>query len=76
MGMGMGSELTTRQMQIVALVAKGNSNKEIARILKISDETVKLHLHAIYERLHVTSRGKLTARYLTEQHDDRGGPLE
>ena len=53
------SELTPRQTQIVELVVQGYSNKEVARILAISDGTVKQHLHAVYERLNVTSRGKL-----------------
>jgi DNA-binding CsgD family transcriptional regulator len=53
--------LTRRQQQIVQLLKTGPSNKEIARVLGISDGTVKIHLHAIYEKLEVTSRNKLVA---------------
>ena len=55
--------LTRRQLQIVQLLKTGASNKEIARVLGISDGTVKVHLHAIYERLGVTSRCKLVSLY-------------
>lgn len=43
-------ELTGRQHEIVRCVAQGLSNKQIARVLGISPETVKTHLHNIYER--------------------------
>ena len=59
------SELTARQRQIVAVLAQGMSNKEIARMLGISDGTVKVLLHQIFERLEVTSRAKLIARFTT-----------
>ena len=51
--------LTRRQLQIVQLLKTGASNKAIARALSISEGTVKIHLHAIYEKFEVTSRIKL-----------------
>ena len=42
------AKLTGRQHEIVALVAKAISNKEIGRQLNITEGTVKLHLHAIF----------------------------
>jgi DNA-binding NarL/FixJ family response regulator len=39
--------LTTRQSDILALLANGASNKEIARRLELSEATVKLHVHRI-----------------------------
>jgi two-component system nitrate/nitrite response regulator NarL len=47
--------LATREYQVVMLVSRGLSNKEIARQLGISDGTVKLHVHKI---LH-SSRGRV-----------------
>jgi DNA-binding NarL/FixJ family response regulator len=55
--------LTARQQEIMTLVLRGMSNKEIARALHISDGTVKLHLNGIYRRYEVTSRAKLIAQY-------------
>ncbi len=55
--------LTARQQEIMTLVLRGMSNKEIARALHISDGTVKLHLNSIYRRYEVTSRAKLIAQY-------------
>jgi DNA-binding NarL/FixJ family response regulator len=54
--------LTRRQLQIVQLLKTGASNKEIARVLGISDGTVKVHLHSIYVKLEVAGRGKLVAK--------------
>ena len=52
--------LTPREMEIVRLVASGLHNKEIAGKLLISEGTVKIHLHHIYEKLHVDGRLELT----------------
>lgn len=50
------AELTPREMEILCLVAEGQSNKVIARNLGISDGTVKLHVKAILRKLEVHSR--------------------
>ena len=52
--------LTPREMEIVRLVASGLHNKEIAAKLAISEGTVKIHLHHIYEKLNVRGRLELT----------------
>ncbi len=49
-------ELTPRELEILCLVAEGQSNKVIARNLGISDGTVKLHVKAILRKLSVHSR--------------------
>jgi len=51
-----GINLTKRQMQALLHVAKGLSNKSIAREMNISDGTVKLHLSEAYKALKVSSR--------------------
>jgi len=53
--------LTTRQRQLLALVADGFSNVQVARTLGISRHTVRTHLQQIYARLGVTSRSEATA---------------
>jgi two-component system nitrate/nitrite response regulator NarL len=50
------SELTPRELEILCLLADGQSNKVIARNLGISDGTVKLHVKAILRKLEVHSR--------------------
>ena len=50
------SELTPREMEILCLLADGQSNKLIARNLGISDGTVKLHVKAILRKLGIHSR--------------------
>jgi DNA-binding NarL/FixJ family response regulator len=48
--------LTVRELQVLDLLAKGLSNKMIAKDLRISDETVKFHLTAIFRKLAAANR--------------------
>jgi DNA-binding NarL/FixJ family response regulator len=48
--------LTDREWQILAFVAQGQRNKEIADHLCVSENTVKTHLAAVYKKLRVTTR--------------------
>ena len=48
--------LTARECEILALLASGQSNKELARTLGISPNTVKTHLARLYEKLDVPNR--------------------
>src|SRR4029079_501099 len=49
-------QLTPRELSALRLLANGNSNKEIAAALEISERTVKSHLGHLFEKLGVTSR--------------------
>ena len=51
--------LTAREYEIAGLVAQGLSNKHIARALAISEGTVKIHLHNMYEKLGCVNRTSL-----------------
>ena len=50
------AELTARETEVLQLVARGRSNKEIAAELTISENTVKNHLKNILEKLHLENR--------------------
>jgi two-component system nitrate/nitrite response regulator NarL len=53
-----GAVLTPRQIEVLALAARGESNKSIARQLNIAEGTVKVHLYTVYKALKVGSRGQ------------------
>ena len=53
-----GGALTERERSVLALVAIGQSNKEVARAMSISGETVKSHLKSIYTKLGVQQRAQ------------------
>jgi DNA-binding NarL/FixJ family response regulator len=57
-------QLSAREMEILALLAEGLSNKEIGARLHISFATVRTHLMHIYDKLHVRCRTEAAAKYL------------
>ncbi|MHB8319835.1 MAG: response regulator transcription factor [Acidimicrobiales bacterium] len=56
-----GDVLTSREVEVVKLVARGLSNKEIAVALGISRRTVEAHLNHVFEKVGTTSRTRLIA---------------
>ena len=50
------TELTNREMEVLRLLAKGKSNKEIGLILKVTEGTVKFHVNNILTKLNVSDR--------------------
>jgi DNA-binding NarL/FixJ family response regulator len=56
---GPGETLTPREVEMVKMVAQGLRNKAIAERLSISEGTVKVHLHNIYEKFGVDGRLEL-----------------
>lgn len=54
-------DLTRREKEVLRLISKGLSNKEIAATLTITNETVKTHIKKIFEKLKVDRRGKAAA---------------
>jgi LuxR family maltose regulon positive regulatory protein len=55
-------ELTARERSIVEFIARGRSNKEIARELGVTPETVKTHLKRIFQKLSAESRAQAVVR--------------
>ena len=56
-------QLSVRESELLALVAEGFTNKEIAARLGISNDTVRSHLVHIFEKLHVRCRTEAAAKY-------------
>jgi DNA-binding NarL/FixJ family response regulator len=54
-------ELSGREREVLALVARGRSNREIARSLFVSEATVKTHLGHVYDKLGVKDRAAAVA---------------
>lgn len=57
-----GSALTARESQVLELIEGGLSNKDIALCLGIKAHTVKNHLHHVYDKLRVSTRGEAAAK--------------
>jgi DNA-binding NarL/FixJ family response regulator len=55
--------LTAREYEIATLASAALSNKEIARRLGVTEGTVKVHLHNIYQKADVRNRAALTLRF-------------
>lgn len=53
---GRSGDLTPRESQLLSLVRDGYRNKEIARLLRIEEPTVKAHLHSLFKKLKVRTR--------------------
>jgi len=58
--------LSERQLEILLLVARGNSNAQIASVLYLTEGTIKRHLHNIYAKVDVASRGEAVRKALEE----------
>jgi LuxR family maltose regulon positive regulatory protein len=56
-----GELLSAQEQNIINLIAHGQSNKEIARSLRISPETVKTHVRKIFTKLNVYKRPQAVA---------------
>ncbi len=63
------SHLSAREMDIVSCLVQGNSNKVIARKMKIADATVKVHVKAILRKIRVANRTQVAIWAM------RNGPL-
>jgi DNA-binding NarL/FixJ family response regulator len=58
------ARLTSREREVLALVATGISNKGIARQLQVSPNTIKFHIAAILDKLDASTRAEAVAAAL------------
>lgn len=59
-----GEPLSPQEQRVLALVAKGNTNKEIATALNLSDKTVRNYLHSVFQKLGMSRRSQAAAWFL------------
>jgi len=57
-------KLSKREREVLDHLAQGIAYKEIADVLSLSIDTVRMHIKGIYGKLHVHSRGEAVAKYL------------
>ena len=72
-------DLTRRELEILRLVAEGHSNSQLARMLWVTEQTVKFHLSNIYRKLNVANRTEASRwaqlrGLLPSRRNDEGGP--
>jgi DNA-binding NarL/FixJ family response regulator len=65
--------LSSREAQIMALIAAGNSNRQIAAHLVLAEKTVKNHVNRIYSKLGAGSRSDAISRWAPGSGPDPGG---
>ncbi len=58
------STLTRREIEVLAELASGRTNKQIARDMNVSLNTIKFHVRNLFQKLGVNSRGQAIAMYL------------
>ena len=58
--------LSARELEILLLVARGLSNRQVSRALRVAEATVKRHLANLYPKMGVSSRGEATSKALSE----------
>jgi DNA-binding CsgD family transcriptional regulator len=68
-------QLTPRELEILALLAAGNTTPDIARQLGVTAGTVKTHLTSVYKKIGVKNRIQATRHYLEQYTSDPGQQL-
>lgn len=66
-------ELTRREQQIVPLIGRGHTNKEIANVLSLSEQTVKNHIHRMMRKMQSSSRVDVCNTWLRQSGSSLGG---
>jgi two-component system nitrate/nitrite response regulator NarL len=61
-GLVLTSGLTPRELEVVSVIVEGASNRDIAHLFSISENTVKHHLTRIFDKVGVSTRLELAVR--------------
>ena len=62
-----GQSLSPQEERVLALVADGLTNKEIAVTMQLSDKTVKNYLANMFQKLHISRRAQAASYYVKRQ---------
>jgi DNA-binding NarL/FixJ family response regulator len=62
----LSASLSKRELQVLALVCTGLSNKQIARHLQLSEGTVKQHVHHLLQKTKLQSRHQVIAKFSSQ----------
>ena len=65
-----GGLLSPQEQRVLALVAKGNTNKEIAVALDLSDKTVRNYLHNMFQKLQISRRSQAASYFAKHSSQD------
>ncbi|MGH7217026.1 MAG: response regulator transcription factor [Nitrospiraceae bacterium] len=71
---GASAVLSPQQKRVLALLADGHTNKEIAQALRLTDKTVANYVRHLFQKIHVTRRTQATA-YFLRHSPNRAKPL-
>ena len=63
--------LSAQESRVLALIAEGKTNKEVAMDMGLAEKTVKNYLSTVFEKLHVTRRTQAAALYAQSQARER-----
>lgn len=66
--------LTAREGQVLGLMAQGLSNREIARVLVLSEATIKTHINRIFTKTGSRDRGREQRHYACKAYEEWGPP--
>jgi ATP/maltotriose-dependent transcriptional regulator MalT len=73
---GRAAGLSSREAQIMTLIAAGHSNGQIAERLVLAEKTVKNHVNRIYAKLGVGSRPAAISCWRPPSHDQTDAPAQ
>jgi two-component system NarL family response regulator len=60
-------DLSTRELEVLTLIVQGKTNKEIASVLAVAENTVKNHVKSILEKLEVENRVQAVSLAIRER---------
>jgi two-component system response regulator DevR len=66
------ASLSPQERKVLALIAEGNTNKEVGNALGLAEKTVKNYLSNVFEKLHVSRRSQAAVLFARENRANQG----